>query len=253
MKFTVIFFFIYISSYAQKLHIFCQYKETYTPDSLKRERKKEDLMGLEIDAKQSRFYSINSLNQGKAIESQMIETGKVDMTKISIPSGASTVIYQQFDTHKFTTFERMGSGSYQFSESSPVFNWAISTDTMTIAKHLCQKATTTFRGRSYTAWFALDISLPYGPWKFGGLPGLILAIEDSKKDYAFSCTEVSKIDSPIEAMETDALKVSKADYKRLYLVYLQDPMQFFAKGAITMTTPVPNPVKKPHNPIELSE
>lgn len=34
-------------------------------------------------------------------------------------------------------------------------------------------ATTQFRGLTYTAWFALDIPINEGPWKFHGLPGLI--------------------------------------------------------------------------------
>lgn len=36
---------------------------------------------------------------------------------------------------------------------------------------------------TYTSWYAPEIALNKGPWKFNGLPGLILKVEDSKGDY----------------------------------------------------------------------
>lgn len=67
------------------------------------------------------------------------------------------------------------------------FDWVISnTDTDTILGYHCMLATTQFRGRTYTAWFALDIPINDGPWKFHGLPGLILKVEDSKGIFTFN-------------------------------------------------------------------
>ena len=55
-------------------------------------------------------------------------------------------------------------------------NWEITEDTMTVLNYLCHKATTSFRGRDYVAWFTLDIPVNEGPWKLYGLPGLILKV-----------------------------------------------------------------------------
>ena len=49
----------------------------------------------------------------------------------------------------------------------------------------CFKASCNFRGRDYTAWFTLEIPLPYGPWKLQGLPGLILEAYDTDKEIYF--------------------------------------------------------------------
>ncbi|WP_196887342.1 GLPGLI family protein [Aureivirga sp. CE67] len=65
------------------------------------------------------------------------------------------------------------------------FDWKIHEESKNIGKFLCQKATTNFRGRNYIAWFTHEIPSSYGPWKFYGLPGLILEVHD--EDYKFLC------------------------------------------------------------------
>ena len=46
-------------------------------------------------------------------------------------------------------------------------------------------AVSDFRGRRWTAWFAPDISISDGPWKFSGLPGLIMEAYDTENHYRF--------------------------------------------------------------------
>lgn len=68
-------------------------------------------------------------------------------------------------------------------EEIPTFEWKINNkETKKIGKFDCISATTTFRGRTYTAWFVKAIPVPYGPWKLGGLPGLILEAYDTNKN-----------------------------------------------------------------------
>ena len=71
----------------------------------------------------------------------------------------------------------MGQG-YKITEPIPVQDWNIVTDsTRQILGYHCCMATTTFRGRKWTVYFTDEIPLPLGPWKLGGLPGLILSAE----------------------------------------------------------------------------
>lgn len=66
-------------------------------------------------------------------------------------------------------------------EVAPKINWKIEKETKKVGKFNCKKATTSFRGRNYTAWFTTEIAVPFGPWKLNGLPGLILEAYDTNK------------------------------------------------------------------------
>ena len=59
----------------------------------------------------------------------------------------------------------------------PDFNWKIfDNETKKIGQYECIKATCNFRGTNIIAYFTLEIPIPFGPWKFKDLPGLILEI-----------------------------------------------------------------------------
>ena len=57
-----------------------------------------------------------------------------------------------------------------------------------IAGFTCKQARTHFRGRTYIAWYTPEIPVSDGPWKFGGLPGLILEVEEEY--YHFLVTDI---------------------------------------------------------------
>ncbi len=74
-------------------------------------------------------------------------------------------------------------------ESADV-KWTLRNETKKIDKHTCKMATTSFRGRNYIAWYSEDIPVPIGPWKFHGLPGLIIEITDATKEVSFLLTNI---------------------------------------------------------------
>lgn len=55
----------------------------------------------------------------------------------------------------------------------------------------CKSATTTFRGRTYKAFYTEQIPISEGPFKFGGLPGLILEIYSLDDEYKWVAFEYS--------------------------------------------------------------
>ena len=63
---------------------------------------------------------------------------------------------------------------------------------MTVCGYVCRKAEATFRGIRWTAWYAPDIPLGIGPWKFNGLPGLVLWAYDDKGTHDVKLTAVRR-------------------------------------------------------------
>ncbi len=55
----------------------------------------------------------------------------------------------------------------------------------------CNKATTLFAGRQYTAWYSLDVPVHYGPYKFSGLPGMIVELEELTGMYIWQLASVN--------------------------------------------------------------
>lgn len=82
---------------------------------------------------------------------------------------------------------------FLLEENIPPQNWQFLNDTLTVLGYSCQKATCIFRGRTFTAWFTLDIPINDGPFKFYGLPGLILQLEDSESLFKFNAIGIEKV------------------------------------------------------------
>jgi GLPGLI family protein len=89
-----------------------------------------------------------------------------------------------------------------------------------ILGHRCQRATCHWRGRNYIAWFAPDIPIRRGPWKFGGLPGLIMKIYDVDNLYVFEAVAIEKGEFPIWQYPKDEfMKSSRIHTWRLQIAF----------------------------------
>lgn len=89
-----------------------------------------------------------------------------------------------------------------------IFDWQLLDGDSTICEYPCKKAVTTFRGRTWTVWYTLDIPYSDGPWKFCGLPGLILSAKESEGIFSFKCIGIEKGDGhSFEYPDSKRLKV----------------------------------------------
>lgn len=75
-----------------------------------------------------------------------------------------------------------------------LFAWQLLDGDSTICDYPCKKAFTTFRGRTWSVWYTLDIPYNDGPWKFCGLPGLILCAKESEGIFSFNCVGIEQGD-----------------------------------------------------------
>lgn len=93
----------------------------------------------------------------------------------------------------------IGSQDHQYVEKGPLFAWRITPQKKTIAGHECQQAFAQYGGRMWEAWFARDVPVSDGPYKFYGLPGLILQVRDTHDNYTFSLLCLDTNPQPFDA------------------------------------------------------
>lgn len=89
-------------------------------------------------------------------------------------------------------------------EAFPDISWRLTGNKKSIHDFICFEAIGHFAGREYTVWFTEQIPSLYGPWKFHGLPGLIVQLEDSLGEVQFFVKSVQSfpntqvVDNPFQ-------------------------------------------------------
>jgi len=108
--------------------------------------------------------------------------------------------------------------------------WKIQKENRTLFNYNVQKAETDFSGRQWIAWFTNDIPVSDGPYKFFGLPGLILKISDSEENFIFEIKGITKDNTNITGRNayTDKVNLTPQQWETFWKKYRQEPSMIFA-------------------------
>jgi|GEM_PF-5962958 len=116
---------------------------------------------------------------------------------------------------------------------SQKFRWELSDDTpKEILGYQCRSARIRFRGRDYVAYYASDLLFDAGPYKFRGLPGLILEIHtvDFRFHYVANAVRIKRekaiIKDPYSRIGLDKF-ITFSEFKTLFLAKLRDAQRKF--------------------------
>jgi len=158
------------------------------------------MMILDITKDKSIYRDYTMVAQDSILKIQFEEMQKAgvykDLSKSMTMPKFSEKIYKFYPEMKVQYVERISSGftplNIGYYDDSK-FDWKISNEKQKIGAYNAQKATTEFGGRKWNAWFTADIPLQDGPYKFHGLPGLIVKVEDEAKDYSWELKGNKKI------------------------------------------------------------
>ena len=139
----------------------------------------------------------------------------------------SMYIFKDFEKQMQTVYDDYSDQFAKYNEPFGEMQWEILPDsTITILDYECIMARTSYHGRDWTTWFAPEIPVQDGPWKFAGLPGLILKVSESKGMHSFSANGIETTEQEIPGMprddwyhKEDRIKYLKGKYK-----HLQDPL-----------------------------
>lgn len=236
------------------------------PDSTKPNLIANDLFILEVGSAVTKFYSYNrqlsdSILNGQFAEHQIIGGSSLSADLRGIPSGSSFVIVRSILKDFFVCSDQLGFVRYKYIDTvAAEMKWTIRPDTASFFGYKCTKATTRFRGRNYIAWFTSELPISSGPYKFCGLPGLIVKIADDKENFVFKLASLELLEQkiPLLLQEKKSTLVTRKEFKKLTLLMINDMdgfaasqgYEFHTKSINGDTNPSPPP-KPPYNPIEL--
>lgn len=195
-----------------KAYFKSSYHYTMKEDTLTN-KTEDDLLILLIGHKVSKcmsYYSnqidsLDALPNGENIIGKMIDNAMKngDFMRGNYPhKRMKAYIYKNYPQGKMTVTDGLLLQYYVYEDELNAQLWQMQDSVKTILDYPCQKAECDFRGRHWTAWFAPDIPISDGPWKFGGLPGLIMEAYDRGNQYHFTIIGLEKTEEPIVFSET---------------------------------------------------
>lgn len=209
------------------------YQVTMKPDASNKNDIKTENAYLDISPEKSVFYSENRIKRDSLIKSTVQSGGARGFNREQMEGLRSNINYsveKDKKSQKMTFKDRIGRDVYTYEEDRPL-NWKILSETTKIGDYKVQKAETDFGGRKWTAWFTTDLPYQDGPYKFGGLPGLIVKAEDNQGEYSFDLMKNYKInDFPEMNQFGNTIKVKRGDYVKQQKKFMEDPMSFMTQG-----------------------
>ena len=135
------------------------------------------------------------LSNNKSIEiatASAIKTQDIDeRTRTVVIKGKEGFVFKDFKIKKMILADYLGIRTQLITDTLQNFKWTITREKRKISKFNCIKATTKFRGRNYIAWFTEDVPVQNGPWKFCGLPGLIVNLNDNELIFNYELTGIN--------------------------------------------------------------
>lgn len=202
--------------------LMCFYDLLFQPDSTDANSKITEEFLLLIGNNTAYSESTNSYLSRQSI-SETVASGNIegflsDLALGRIPrTRFNTQIYINYPIEKITVIDRIGMDLYSYTQNQNELNWIIHPEKREIKGYTVQKATTTYGGRNWTAWFAPEIPLNFGPHVFQGLPGLIIKVLDTKNHYEFSLRMITnpEIIESIDINTQNVISICKSGFFEL--------------------------------------
>ncbi|WP_426478875.1 GLPGLI family protein [Chryseobacterium sp. CBSDS_008] len=185
---------LYISA-QNKAVMEINYETRLISDSLNREKVKVYSSVLLCNNTESVYCSAEAKAYYKGNSTQTISTDYGNIPKY--PKAVES-IYKNNDVITAS----LPVGKYIFTFEEPQLKWEILGDTKKIKGFNCQLAKAiTDTGDTVFAWFAKDIPIQDGPFRFKGLSGMILEVYNKNKTIEMYATDIKKSEDIIEPLK----------------------------------------------------
>ena len=126
-------------------------------------------------------------------------------------------IFKNLPEGHITHYEYFMPTSYILEQPMDLQNWELQDEIDSIAGYEVRKAICQFGGRDWTAWYTTEIPFSDGPYKFNGLPGLILKVYDSRNHFVYEFSEMVKLKKgvPIDLRKKDFVYVTREEFMKV--------------------------------------
>jgi len=105
-------------------------------------------------------------------------------TMVDLQIDSLFTVYKDLESNSLLfEFMDLDQRSHYYADTLYPMNWVITKDKKNVNGIECIKAITQFKGREFIAWYDSSLQISNGPWKLGGLPGLILEAYDKEQDW----------------------------------------------------------------------
>ena len=217
-----------------------EYQLNYQPNKENKDIKESEMMYLYISNGKSKFGSEGKI-KGDSIMSSQKGTNKSRSNFMQLMSKIPEtkfdyIIYKNVPEGSITFIQNIFKDWYKYKIDMKIFEWEILPETQNYKGFKIQKAKTNFAGRKYEAWFTTEIPISEGPYKFNGLPGLILKLNDQKAHYVFEMIGVKKLNRKLnlETPNKNFISTSKTELKELVEDDKNNPMKAIESSGISI-------------------
>jgi GLPGLI family protein len=196
------------------------YETAVNPDSINLVGMKIERTFLDVKGNRSLFISEHKLIRDSLFTALKMTDNRKEQKDFSKGEGKKHFeptffeyfIVKNIPEQKTFYYDRVAGKQIYYQEDRPL-KWEISNTNEKQNGYVTQKAVVDFGGRVWTAWFAKDIPVSDGPYKFSGLPGLIVKLEDDKGDYKFDLAKKIVINNAFEEpMASDAKQSTRINF-----------------------------------------
>lgn len=237
----------------------CRYLLSYQSDSTDIYSKKSEEFLLKIGSEKSLFVSDNTQKRD-SIRISLSKQNNPIINLANVPKSAfSYRIVKDIHNKKITMFDNMLNTFVSYDENTN-WNWEISNEKEKIDQLECQIAYINYAGRRFKTWFSTEISIPEGPYKFYGLPGLIIKMQDTKGFYTFELINFKDMSNKKESISIEdrvlnSKRITKKEFLSTKKNYVDNfKQQLMNNGIILDANAIKSfqdRQKKQNNPIEL--
>ena len=106
-------------------------------------------------------------------------------------------VFTNYPEGSITTQEMLYPYRYMTDEPLEKQDWTLTNGQDSICGYACLSATTKYHGLTWNVYYTEEVPASIGPWKLGGLPGLITKATDAKGIHTFTLCGFHQEDTPI--------------------------------------------------------